>query len=47
MMMMMMVVVVVVGGGGTAFDFHADKDYLYLVSSEAGRRVMTMMMMMV
>jgi len=24
-------------GGGTAFDFHIDKDYLYLVGSEEGK----------
>jgi len=24
-------------GGGTAFDFHVDKDYLYLVGSEDGK----------
>ena len=24
-------------GGGTAFDFHVDKDYLYLVGSEEGK----------
>ena len=37
MMMMMVVVVMVVVGGGTAFDFHVDKDYLYLVGSEEGK----------
>jgi len=36
-MMMMVVVVMVVVGGGTAFDFHVDKDYLYLVGSEEGK----------
>ena len=35
-MMMMMMMVVVVVDGGIAFDFHVDKDYLYLVGSEEG-----------
>jgi len=26
-----------ISGGGTAFDFHVDKDYLYLVGSEEGK----------
>jgi len=27
----------ILSGGGTAFDFHVDKDYLYLVGSEEGK----------